>query len=1088
MASNSNSLNLSQSLVPIFNGENYVFWSIKMKTFFVSQDLWDLVENGFAETEKSPAAKVKDLRKKDAKALLVLQQAITDSIFPRIANATKSKEAWTILNQEFYGDDKVTIVKLQTLRKELENLCMKGSELVQDFFSRVFVIINQLKTYGDQVDDRKVVEKVLRCLPSKFDHVVAAIEESKDFSVYSLNQLMGSLLAHEERMNRFAEKNMEQAFQTKVEISSQEKNDHRGSTSRGRGVRSLFRNIDETVKLKVRLGDNKQVQIEGKGTIAIRTNVGQLVENGYLVEFHDGLCEIKCNKSDMSLAKIPMAKNKMFPLEISCLNDLALVANVKDDSKLWHMRYGHLHFNGLKLLSQKKMVYGLPSIIPIDDVCEGCVYGKQHKNAFPIEKAWRAKEPLESQKLLGNFKNSKLLQRKNNGVAERKNRTVVEMARSMLNEKKLPQTFWAEAAATAVHILNISPTKAVRNMTPYEAWWKRKPNVSSLRVFGCISYAMIASNDRTKMDQKSEKCIFVGYSLHGSGMKERFSTCHMKKVNPMSHKQKRRSWLTIFSYTEFSNKEKPWEQVYDLDTYALLVAEPTCYDEAYGKQEWENSMKEEIDSIEKNNTWELVDKPEGKTPIGVKWVYRVKYKAYGSVQKYKARLVAKGYVQKHGIDFLETFSPVARFETVRLVIALAAQMKWKIFQFDVKSTFLNGWLEEDVYVEQPEGFIVQGKEEKVYKLKKALYGLKQAPRAWYGRLDSYLHDNDFHRNENEPTLYVKVKGGDILIICVYVDDIIYTGSSNILIEEFKKNMSAEFDMSDLGLLHYFLGLQIYQTDYGIFVSQEKYALDLLKKFNMQNCKMSATPMNTNEKLTVDDGTPRANEKYFRSMVGRLMYLTHTRPDIMFSVSLVSRFMHNPSVHHLGTAKRILCYIRATSNFGIWYKLVPNFKLLGFIDSDWASSVDDRKSTSGYIFNLGSGAVSWSSKKQECTALSSSEAEYVAASSAACQAIWMRRIMKDLQQVQEKATKIFCDNKATILMTKNPVFHGRTKHIELRQHFIRGAIADGLIALEYCSTSDQLVDGFTKGLCFSKFMEFRNSLGVAEFASRGDVEN
>ncbi|GKV16453.1 hypothetical protein SLEP1_g27093 [Rubroshorea leprosula] len=264
-----------------------------------------------------------------------------------------------------------------------------------------------------KVDDRKVVEKVLRCLPYKFDHVVAAIEESKDLSVYSLNQLKGSLLAHEERMSRSAEKNLEQAFQTKVEISSQEKYYHKGSTSRGvnRGrVRSLFQNINEIVKLTVWLGDNEKVQIEGKGTIAIRTksgieklihdvyyipnlahnllSVGLLVENGYLVEFHDGLCEIKCSKSDMPLAKIPMAKNKMFPLEISCLNDLALVANVKDDFKLWHLRYWHLHFNGLKLLNQKKMVYGLPSVVPIDDVCEGCVYGKQHRNAFPDLECW----------------------------------------------------------------------------------------------------------------------------------------------------------------------------------------------------------------------------------------------------------------------------------------------------------------------------------------------------------------------------------------------------------------------------------------------------------------------------------------------------------------------------------------------------------------------------------------------------------------------------------------------------------------------------------------------------------------------------
>ncbi|GKU85713.1 hypothetical protein SLEP1_g340 [Rubroshorea leprosula] len=894
-----------------------------MKTFFVSQDLWDLVENGFAETEKSLAAEVKDLRKKDAKALLVLQQVVTDSIFPRIANATKSKEAWTILNQEFYGDDKVTIVKLQTLRKEFENLCMKGSESVQDFISRVSVIINQLKTYGDQVDDRKVVEKVLRCLPSKFDHGVAAIEETKDFSVYSLNQLMGSLLANEERMNRFAEKNMEQAFQTKVEVSSQEKNDHRGSTSRGRGrgsyrgcgrgqggssstrqnnhmigVRSLFRTIDETVKLKVRLGDNKQVQIEGKGIIAIRTksgieklihdvyyipnlahnllSVGQLVENGYVVEFHDGLCEIKCSKSNMSLAKIPMAKNKMFPLEISFLNDLALVANVKDDSKLWHMRYGHLHFNGLKLLSQKKMVYGLPSIIPIDGVCEGCVYGKQHRNAFPVGTAWRAKEPLELKaEALEKFQEFKAFAEKECGHQIKILRTdrggeflsnefVVEMARSMLNEKKLPQTFWAEAVATAVHILNISPTKAVRNMTAYEACYESK----GYRLYNPITKKLIIRRDvvfdeNNAWEWNEGKIQHLSYEESESSEpqaeetevgQQSSPTLSSPTMSPQSTPtpQPRRMFTRSMSGA-ILRKEKPWEQVYDLDTYALLVAEPTCY-----------------------------DKPEGRTPIGVKWVYRVKYKADGSVQKYKARLVAKGYVQKH-----------------------------------------------DVYVEQPEGFIVQGKEEK-------------------------------------------------------------------------------------------------------------------------NCKMSATPMNTNEKLTVDDGTPRANEKYFRSMVGGLMYLTHTRHDIMFSISLVSRFMHNPSVHHLGTAKRILCYIRATSNFGIWYKPVPNFKLLGFTDSDWASSVDDRKNTSGYIFNLGSGAVSWSSKKQECTALSSSGAEYVAATSAACQAIWMQRIMKDLQQVQEKATKIFCDNKATILITKNPVFHGRTKHIELRHHFIR-ALANAGIKVSFVST-------------------------------------
>ncbi|KAL4183531.1 hypothetical protein AMTRI_Chr11g155550 [Amborella trichopoda] len=218
-----------------------------------------------------------------------------------------------------------------------------------------------------------------------------------------------------------------------------------------------------------------------------------------------------------------------------------------------------------------------------------------------------------------------------------------------------------------------------------------------------------------------------------------------------------------------------------------------------------------------------------------------------------------------------------------------------------------------------------------------------------------------------------------------------------------------------------------------------------------------------------------------------MYLTYTCPDIMFPVSLVSRFMHNPFVHHLGAVKWILRYIRATSNYGIWYKPVPNFQLVGFTDNDWAGFVDDRKSTSGYVFNLGSGVASWSSKKQATTALSSSEAEYIATTTTVCQAVWMKRILEDLKQVQGYATEIYCDNQATISMTKNPVFHWRTKHIELRHHCIRDVVAKGVITMKYCSTNEQVADGFTKTLSYPKFVKFRSLLGVSRFASRGSDE-
>ena len=247
---------------------------------------------------------------------------------------------------------------------------------------------------------------------------------------------------------------------------------------------------------------------------------------------------------------------------------------------------------------------------------------------------------------------------------------------------------------------------------------------------------------------------------------------------------------------------------------------------------------------------------------------------------------------------------------------------------------------------------------------------------------------------------MKKKGDvDFLVVCLYVDDMIYMGSSELIIAEFKFNMMRKFEMSDLGLLHYFLGLELNQNSDDIFISQRKYAIDLLNQFNMLNCKPTPTPMNANEKLVVDDGNGMSSVRYYRSIVGGLNYLSHTRPDIAYAISVVSRFMHGLTKHHLGVAKRILRYVVGTIGFGIWYSNVSNFKLFGFSDSDWAGCLEDIKSTSSYMFSLGSGAISWSSKKQDIVALSSSEAEYVITTALACQAIWLRRLLADFLQKQ-----------------------------------------------------------------------------------------
>ncbi|KAL9999278.1 putative RNA-directed DNA polymerase [Helianthus debilis subsp. tardiflorus] len=289
-------------------------------------------------------------------------------------------------------------------------------------------------------------------------------------------------------------------------------------------------------------------------------------------------------------------------------------------------------------------------------------------------------------------------------------------------------------------------------------------------------------------------------------------------------------------------------------------------------------------------------------------------------------------------------------------------------------------------------------------------------------------------------------------------------------------------------LQFFLGLEIKQTKDGIFINQEKYALNLLNKFQMKDCKIEAVPMSPYEKFQVDDGEDKVNETVYRSLIGGLIYLTHTRPDLAYSVAMLSRFMQAPSKHHLGAARKVLRYVAGTYNFWLWYERNEEFKLVGFTDSDWAGSLDDRKSVSANVFMLGKGAVSWCSKKQSTVALSSTEAEYISATGGACQAIWLRRILQELGLNQGQGTQIFCDSKSAIDLSRNPVLNSRSKHIELKYHFIRDMVSEGQVELLFCNTNEQLADLMTKALAKERFVYLRYKIGVQEFVSRGGVEN
>ena len=416
-------------------------------------------------------------------------------------------------------------------------------------------------------------------------------------------------------------------------------------------------------------------------------------------------------------------------------------------------------------------------------------------------------------------------------------------------------------------------------------------------------------------------------------------------------------------------------------------------------------------------------------------------------------------------------------DTIRLVLAMAAQNSWSIFQLDVKSAFLHGELEEQVYIDQPPGYVKLGAEDKVYKLKKALYGLKQAPRAWYSRIEAYFLREGFQKCPHEHTLFVKTENGKMLIVCLYVDDLIYTGNNYAMFEKFKESMMIEFEMTDLGMMHYYLGLEVVQSTTGIFISQKKYVQEILERFQMNNCNSVGTPTEVGVKLFKDPEGKRVDSTNYKQIVGSLMYLTATRPDIMYAVSLISRYMENPKEIHLLAAKRIFRYLQGTADFGLLYKKGEHSDLMGFTDSDYARDQDDRKSTSGYVFMLGTGVVSWSSKKQPIVTLSTTEAEFVAAASCACQAIWLRRILEEIQFKQQGETSIYCDNSSTIKLSRNLVLHGRSKHIDVKYHFLRDLAKDEVINLIFCRSEDQVVDIFTKPLKTPLFHKLRELLGV-----------
>ncbi|PRQ50961.1 putative RNA-directed DNA polymerase [Rosa chinensis] len=499
---------------------------------------------------------------------------------------------------------------------------------------------------------------------------------------------------------------------------------------------------------------------------------------------------------------------------------------------------------------------------------------------------------------------------------------------------------------------------------------------------------------------------------------------------------------------------------------------PNTFLQASKDPNWVAAMKEEIHALHKTSTWTLVPPHSSQNLVGSKWIFRIKQRADGTVDRYKARLVAQGFHQKAGLDYSETFSPVAKPTTIRVLLSMAVQYDWPISQLDVSNAFLHGHLQETVYMAQPPGFVDPQRPDYVCQLHKSLYGLKQAPRAWYEELHQCLLSLGFSSSTADSSLFVKVDH-HITFLLVYVDDIILTGNSPTFCQQLVEQLNTKFAMKNLGPLHYFLGLEVIRTSHSLFLHQSKYTYDLLARHKMLDVKPTATP-ESSIKLDNHSGEPLSDPSAYRSMVGALQYLTWTRPDIAHAVSQVCQHMHHPRSTHLVAVKRIFRYLKGTPNHGLTFTKGP-FLLTTFSDADWAGCPIDRRSTTGYCVFLGNNLISWSAKKQSSVSRSSTEAEYRALALSVAEVLWLCYLFRDLRISLRQPPSFYCDNVSSIALAANPVLHSRTKHVDIDYHFIREPIARRSIQVHHVSSSANLADIFTKSLSKQRFCSLTSKL-------------
>ena len=519
--------------------------------------------------------------------------------------------------------------------------------------------------------------------------------------------------------------------------------------------------------------------------------------------------------------------------------------------------------------------------------------------------------------------------------------------------------------------------------------------------------------------------------------------------------------------------------------------EPTTIQEAInhptrGKQ-WEKAVQDEVHSLIKNHTWDLVPRPNNRQVVTNKFILKHKKNEIGQIVRLKARLVARGFSQIYGVDYLDTYAPVVKLASIRILFALAAIYGLEVHQMDVVTAFLAGELEEEIYMELPEGFQVgKDDEDLVCLLRKSLYGLKQAPRVWNQQIRRFLKSIGFEPTYSDPCVYINKETG--IIVAMWVDDLMIFGKDMGTINELKVQLSKEYEMKDLGELKYFLSVQVHRDKKNklIHINQSGYNRTILERFGMTNSKTANTPLPNGARLTKATITDvLTDQKEYQRMVGSLMYaMLATRPDLAQCIQQISQYSQRPTIMHEKATKHALRYLNGTIDQGITFDGKLGLRLECWSDANWGGE-EKRESVSGFVFTIAGGAVSYSSKKQGSVALSSTESEYMAILHALKEQIWILRFLKEIGYDASNQNIIRCDNQSAIALASNPEHHARTKHIDIQYHFVRNCVEDRRTHLKYCPTEDMVADGLTKALGPERHKRLTKAMGMSVWKDEKD---